>query len=74
MRVSVEKDDPGYRPGVYAAEIFLNGERLTRCFTADSDAGIAICAKVDKQGNVMHRDGKILTETKRGNVSIVMPE
>lgn len=41
MRISVERDDPGYQPPEVTTqyEITFNGELQTHVLTADSDAG-----------------------------------
>ena len=40
MRLSVIKNDPGYQPDAYNYEVFLDGERIQHCFTADTDQGL----------------------------------
>jgi hypothetical protein len=74
MRISADPNHPDYNPLSARAEVFLDGSRLSHCVTADSDAGTAECHRIDKNGHVMHRDGEILMETKRGNICIVVPE
>lgn len=41
MRVSVRKDDAGYRPDAHDFEAFLDGQRVEHCFTADEELGEA---------------------------------
>ena len=43
MRVSVKKQDPGYVPDPQNYEVFLDGEKLLNCHTADEEKGIAYC-------------------------------
>lgn len=74
MRLSKASDHPWYIPGPWLAETYLNGAKLERVLAVDDRQGVAICAKVDKAGNIMVRDGEILTEIRRGNVCIVVPD
>ena len=39
MRVSIYKDDPGYTKHHRNIEIYLDGEKIERCFTADEELG-----------------------------------
>lgn len=50
MRVSVREDDPGYLPGVYLVEVFIDSAPVSHCFTADEEKGIAYCYALDGKG------------------------
>lgn len=45
MRVSVSKNDKGFVVDASNYEVFLNGEKLSNCFTADEELGEAHCYK-----------------------------
>lgn len=67
MRVSVQNSDPGYFEGSYLCAVYLDGEKLDTCVTADEEEGIAICYDLAAP----HRYGTdIPTVTKRGRVKI----
>lgn len=78
MRISADKDDPDYSPRSKLASVYLDGNKLDRCISADSVAGEAVCVKVDDKGRITIRlvDGEptIDTEIIRGNVEIVFAE
>ena len=39
MRISVNKNDPGYVPDPYMYEVYLNDQRLDNAYMADEEAG-----------------------------------
>ena len=43
MRLSIRQTDPGYSPKAFSAKVFLDGEELSKCFTADEELGEAHC-------------------------------
>lgn len=67
MRISVLKDDPGYRDDAMNWSVTLDGEKLDRCVTADDIAGIAVLMIV-KPG-----PGTIDYETKTGAIRLFPP-
>jgi hypothetical protein len=74
MKLSVSKDYPGYNPlAAPHCEVYLNGEKLSNCVAADDERGTAECIRVDKNSALMHEDGELVMETRRGNVCIVVP-
>ena len=73
MRISVDKHDPGYNPTVFGSEVFLNGEILNNCITADDEKGIAIVYETDNAGNHVLEDYSIKTKELCGKISIVLP-
>lgn len=55
MRVSVDKYDPGYI-GLFPAthyRVWLDDREVKFVITADDEAGVVICHKVDKNGQVV---------------------
>jgi hypothetical protein len=72
MRVSVHKDDCGYRTDACDFNVFLDGELLKSCFTADEELGEAHCYRLDATGNLMRNESgdAIQTEVRRGAVRL----
>ncbi len=76
MRVSFRESDPGYNAKAVGTEIYLDGEKIEQCFTADEELGIAYCYELNEEGLVMidPKTGDRLKEIeRRGNVKIVVP-
>lgn len=74
MRVSVDKDDPGYSPASYAIidKIYLNGIEIKHVITADDDAGVIIFYCTDENGHyIIDDDDRLMTGTLSGDVEIV---
>jgi len=76
MRVSVRKNDPGYRNDIETqhCEVYLNGYNLHNCFTADEEQGVVFIYDEIRPGlyaNVL-RDGEIVPAEgfRRGHVVI----
>jgi hypothetical protein len=69
MRLSVDKDDPGYSPDAFKAKVTLDGVELRNCVTADEEQGVAICY-IDKP----FRGDTVPRETRSGVVKIIMPD
>ena len=72
MRYSVWKTDPGYANWAKhgSLNVYLNGELMTRVFTADTDLGEVVCAKMDAAGKVMIDGDEVATETLHGRVEV----
>lgn len=51
MRVSALKGDPGYSPHSVGVNVFLDGEPISHCFTADDDQGLVVVADLDENGH-----------------------
>lgn len=72
MRLSVNKNDPGYSPKAFGARVFVDGTEITNCFTADEESGEAFVYIVDDHGrhvfSPLHTD--IETTVIRGKVDI----
>lgn len=47
MRVSLNKNDPGYREDAHRFKAYLNGYEVEYCFTADDDLGVCLCHDVE---------------------------
>jgi len=72
VRYSVWKTDPGYANWKAAAplNVYLNGELMTCVFTADTDLGEVVCAKLDAAGKFMIDGDEVATETLHGRVEV----
>ena len=75
MRLSVRKTDPGYHSRAFGAVVYLNGQIINDCFTADEEKGEVFLLKRDSDGAYMkNRTGDdIKVERKTGEVRIVVP-
>jgi hypothetical protein len=72
MRVSADKDDPGYSPLLQGCRVFYEGYQRSGVFTADEEKRLAIVAKLDHRGQYIlnaERDG-IERETIYGHIRI----
>ena len=65
MRVSVDKNDPGYCPYHQLVKVYLDGILLDNCITADDVTGECLCYT----GKVKHEEAE--TKIKRGKVTII---
>lgn len=74
MRVSVRKDDPGYRKDTYGTKVFVNEREVhyCYCFTADEETGEAFCHVTDN-GRFVHENGKLKVIVFKGRVKIILP-
>lgn len=68
MRLSVDQDDPGFSPDAIRATVYLNGEKLNLCITADEERGECLCYDEDARpsGNFAP------TILRKGEVKIVL--
>lgn len=48
--------------------VFLDGEKLLDCLIADDDEGWAACMFRDAAGKIVHIEGEVVTEIKRGKI------
>lgn len=58
-------------PGAHGCDVYLDGEKLTRCFIADDEQGWAACEFIDPLGRHVldrHKD-TLLAEIRRGVVT-----
>lgn len=75
MRVSVDKDDPGFigiGPTTPRYRVYLDDREVKLVITADDEAGIVICHKVDENGRAVLGPVpyELASETLRGRVRI----
>lgn len=71
MRLTVLDDDPGIRiyPGQHY-KVYLDGEEVKSCFTADDEKGEVIAAVLDEKGHMISEYGEIKRQTLYGTVRI----
>lgn len=72
MRVSVRKDDPGYKN--YAkwigCTVYVNGKVVEHVFTADTDAGMVVCADTGPDGRVLICGDEVAERVVYGKVEL----
>ncbi|MCW2764012.1 MAG: hypothetical protein JWR85_4213 [Marmoricola sp.] len=77
MRISLEKDDPGYVDvgAVCGAMVYLAGSARKNVITADEEKRYAKLHKLDTNGNpvIDYAKGEIVTEEFYGDVRIEFP-
>lgn len=72
MRITVLDDDPGERihPGRERITVFLNGEEIKHCLTADDFAGEVVSVQTDEKGLMLAENGEVKRLTRHGEVRI----
>lgn len=76
MRVSANKDDPGFcaftdlRGRGYAVFASCDGVNVPKAITADEEEGFVRRAVRDADGHLVAKDGELVIETLRGQVEI----
>lgn len=70
MRVSVNKDDPGFTLMSGHYEIYLNDRKVRDCFTADEEQGYVDCFYKDSIGKVLINEDKIVPMRMWGKVKV----
>ena len=71
MRLSADKNDPGYNPNFRNYDAFLNGEKLEYCLTADEETGEAWqIIKTGKNTVKVDQDGELVYKRLTGKVEI----
>lgn len=73
MRVSVDKDDPGYSPQHMGAKVFLDGIERSQVVTADEEQRLIIRYVTDQKGRLVIDRNGVLRETLVGDVRIELP-
>lgn len=73
MRISADEDDVGYHGIAHFAEVYLDGEKLDLCVTADEERGEAICLIRTPGGTILHDGEHTIREARRGIVTILIP-
>lgn len=72
MRISVLKDDPGYRQDAHRFKVFLNGMFLEDCHTADEELGKAAVYAYNSNGEILRdADNNLFSICLEGEVIIV---
>jgi hypothetical protein len=70
MRASVRKDDSSYNPQHTKLEVYLDGEPVRGCITADEEKGEIVVYAKDGKGHYVMESEKLKTETRTGKVEI----
>ncbi|MES2262119.1 MAG: hypothetical protein V4724_26660 [Pseudomonadota bacterium] len=73
MRISADSKSPWFSSLALCATVYLDGEELRHCVTADEDCGEVECFQLDKHGNLIHDGENVQLITKRGWVSVIYP-
>lgn len=75
MRVSIRKDDSGYRPDACLFEVLLNGTKINDAITADEEQRYVVRYKRTRGGDfIIDRDTDSPEETREyGDVTLVEP-
>jgi hypothetical protein len=71
MRVSVKKDDPGYREDAWRFHVLLDGKQLDCCFTADEDLGEAWVWEKGADGLLVVKDNQPVVKRLTGEVKLI---
>jgi hypothetical protein len=74
IRVSVDKDDPGYSPFAVYCPASLDGMEQKRCITADEAAGTIRRYVTDEDGKPVVENDHFVAETVTGTVVITLRE
>ena len=76
MRLSTDKDDPGYAATTHGVRVFFNGAEVRGVFTADEERRLIVQAVFDESGcfQLAPCRTKVLTEVRHGDVRIELPE
>jgi hypothetical protein len=72
MRITVLDDDPGERiiPGRERITVYLNGEEVKRCQTADDILGEVVDIECDDNGRILVVNGEVQRRMRCGKVRI----
>lgn len=73
MRISADPKSPFFSSAALGATVYLNGEPLRMCVTADDTAGTAERYAADENGHIRYDGENCELVTLRGRVSIVIP-
>ena len=67
--------DPGYSnyPAYRGCRVTVDGDEVSRVFTADDERGEVVCAALNEEGQTYLDGDEIATETLRGKVCIHKP-
>ncbi len=72
MRITVLGDDPGERiiPGRERITVYLNGEEVKLCQTADDILGEVVDVECDDNGRILVKSGEVKRRIRHGHVRI----
>lgn len=74
MRVSANKDDPGYQTWgmtcIPCMDILLDSEIVTHVVTADEDVGLVVVTKRDDSGDLVIENNEFVSEILYGKVTV----
>lgn len=76
MRISVDRDDPGYAEWEslgetrYSAKVFLDGVEMRGVITADEEAGMVVRYRMKDNGLIVIENGDVVRETLYGVVEL----
>lgn len=70
MRVSADPSDPGFRPGLVNACVYLDGAPLKNVVTADEESGTVQVLALDDAGNALVEGNEFKMKTLHGVVKI----
>lgn len=72
MRITVLDDDPGERiiPGRESITVYLDGEEVKRCQTADDVLGEVVYIESDDNDRILVLNGEVQCRTSHGHVRI----
>jgi hypothetical protein len=73
MRISADENDIGFHDIAHFAEVYIDGEKLELCVTADEERGEAICLIRTPGGAILHDGEQMIREARRGTVTIIIP-
>ncbi len=73
MRISCSLDDPGFSPICYKFDIYLNGDLINHCVTADEEEGYVLVYRINQSGRYETNDAgtEILKDLLVGKVQIL---
>lgn len=76
MRLSCDRNDPGYHPAATKVRVYLNGAERTKVITADEEARLIVRFQTDEKGRLIKNEKRddVLRETLYGDVRIELPD
>jgi hypothetical protein len=74
VRISIDRDDPGYYTNVRKSKVYLDGKLVRHVVMADEERRIVIALKIDADGRFLLGPAReIMTEELHGDVRIDLP-
>lgn len=74
MRISVDPKSPHFSSRAFEANVYLDGRQLYHCVTADDEAGIVECYRLDDQGRFVPEGEFLAMTTLYGRVTIILKD